>query len=136
MISDNLVPYFPEDFNTNYNKKPMATRGASARRKGHQFERDIAAEFRDMGWHDARRHLEYQSIEAELGQDLDGTYPFLIQCKARQKYVSLNRIEEVKDKKGEYPLLIAKADHQDVLAVMKWEDLKELILTMKIEKIL
>jgi len=49
--------------------------GKSSRRKGANYEREMAALFRELGWPDAKRHLEYQSDEAEEGRCLLYTSP-------------------------------------------------------------
>jgi hypothetical protein len=107
----------------------------NGRRKGHSYERNMAKEWRDIGWPQAERQLEYQISEA-LGVDLKNTGPFLVQTKCKRQYVPMNTIEEVQQKKGMYPLLISKADHQKPIACMYWEDLKELLQTLKKEEIL
>lgn len=54
--------------------------GAKSRSKGHTFEREVAGLFRSWGFHDAKRHLEYQSQEA-TGIDVEGVGPFSVQTK-------------------------------------------------------
>lgn len=105
----------------------MASRGKSARTKGHQYERDIAKDFQKLGWDKCKRHLESQAAEAEEGRDLDHTEPFIVQCKARMDYVPVNTINEIKKRGSQYPLLITKGDRKPAMAVMYWEDLKEII---------
>lgn len=102
--------------------------GKLSRTKGHQFERDIAIEMRELGWKDARRHLEYQDQEAN-GIDLVHTDPFLIQCKRLHNYVPVNTIFEINpdDKEKGMRVLVTKADNQPAMAVMEWEDLKTLL---------
>jgi len=125
--------------------------GRHSRTKGHQFERDIAIEFQELGWRDARRHLEYQDGEAN-GIDLANTDPFAIQCKRGKGYAPITAIEEINAKPithepmpigvnmetfdlamstsplGErIPLLITKADHKPTMAVLPWEELRKLI---------
>jgi hypothetical protein len=52
--------------------------GASSRKKGHSFEREVAGDLRsiDPG---AKRNLEYQ----KGGSDIDTSLPYSIQCKPR-----------------------------------------------------
>ena len=45
--------------------------GRKSRDKGHNFERQIARELREVGFPEARRHLEYQDGEAN-GVDIQG----------------------------------------------------------------
>jgi hypothetical protein len=101
--------------------------GKHSRNKGHNFERSVVQEFRDMGWKEAKRHLETQWDSVELGIDLDGTEPYAIQCKRLRGYAPMNKLFEVTEKPGRVPILISKADRQPTLACMYWEDLKKLI---------
>ena len=110
--------------------------GTHSRNKGHNFERFLAEEFRQLGFPDAKRHLEMQGELVELGIDLDGTYPFKVQAKRYKDYVPMNKIFEVKAQEGCYPLLVSKGDRAEALAVMYWNDLKELIAMLKKEGIL
>lgn len=109
----------------------MAKRGKSASNKGHQFERDIANEFREIGWPKALRNLEYQSEQAVFGADLIHTQPFRVQTKAKKDYVSVSTILEVKDEEGVIPLLITKGDWKEPMAVIRWIDLKPLLKILK-----
>lgn len=108
----------------------------NARRKGHQFERELANEFKALGWPDAQRNLEYQLSNSIGGIDLLNTYPFLVQAKCRKDYVPVNTINEVKERAGQYALLITKGKNKEPMAVMRWNDLKELIQMLKREGIL
>lgn len=100
----------------------------SQRRKGHDFEREIARDFQKIGFPDARRHLEYHSRDAN-GVDLQGTGPYAVQVKRHKQYAPITAIEEIATlgNIGLRPLLITKADNKPTMAVLPWEDLKELI---------
>jgi len=80
--------------------------GKASRRKGANYEREVANLFKDLGWEDAKRHLEYQSPEAEEGRDLDGTQPFAVQAKCWGKCPSITAIEEIAPSQ-EYPIPLA-----------------------------
>lgn len=106
--------------------------GKSSRRKGANYEREIAALFRELGWPDAKRHLEYQSDEAEEGRDLDGTQPLAVQAKCWAKTPSISALEEILTT-DEYPIPLAilkrsKTGEQPLeVAVMRLEDFKMLL---------
>jgi len=101
--------------------------GKSQRTKGHQFEREIARMFREIGFPDARRQLEYHEDDAQ-GVDIQGTGEFKIQCKRHKKYVPVNKIEEIQNlSEHETPILITKADRKEAMAVLPLKDLLELI---------
>ncbi len=80
--------------------------GKTSRVKGASYERRIAALFRDMGWEDAKRHLEYQEDEAEMGRDLDGTEPFAIQAKCWKSTPSIMALNQVIPD-DDYPIRVA-----------------------------
>lgn len=80
--------------------------GKMSRRKGHGYENYIAGLFRENGWEDAKRHLEFQMVEAEEGRDLDNTQPFAIQCKHLKRTPSIQVINELKVT-YDYPLRVA-----------------------------
>jgi hypothetical protein len=101
--------------------------GAASRRKGLQFEREIAIRLRHIFPH-AKRHLEFQQEEAQ-GFDLDNTGRYKIQCKKLKKYVSVNTIREIvyREGFGEVPILVTAGDSQEAMAVIPFQDLLWLI---------
>lgn len=108
-------------------KKVKRNMGRMARRKGHQFERDVAILLRDV-FPDARRHLEYQDAEAN-GVDLVETGLYRIQCKRGRKYASIIAIEEVQCDTwlGEIPVLITQGDNKETMAVLPFSEFKRLL---------
>lgn len=96
----------------------MKKKKINSRRKGHQFERNVAIEFRKI-FPGARRHLEYHEDDAN-GVDLIGTKPFLIQCKRGRKLASINKIFEIQIDPidGGIPLLITQGDNTDIYAAL------------------
>lgn len=80
--------------------------GKTSRVKGAAYERYVASLFRDIGWEDAKRHLEYQSDEAEAGRDLDGTEPFAVQVKCWKSTPSISAIQQVIVDR-DYPIRVA-----------------------------
>lgn len=107
--------------------------GKLSRTKGHSFEREVAKRFREVGYHKAIRKLEYQ-VTDDLGIDLDGTSPYLIQCKRLKKYSSITAIEEVPQKDGHIPVLITKADNKPAMAVIPFDHFLELVKVEEEEK--
>lgn len=105
--------------------------GKSQRNKGHSFERKIAAELRGI-FPKARRNLEYfVTREDEKGVDIDNTDEFRFQCKATKNYVPLNTIEEITRSCGAVPVLVAKADKKETLAVLPFKDFKKILAFYK-----
>lgn len=100
--------------------------GASSRRKGHQFERDIAIMLRDI-FPGARRQLEYHEDDCK-GVDILGTGHFKFQCKKTKNYVSVNTIKEIQfDPTFEVPILVTAADRKESMAILPLCDLLNLI---------
>lgn len=106
----------------------MTNKGKLARQRGVSFEREIAMGLRPV-FPKARRHLEYQSAEAN-GVDLVETGLYRIQCKRGKKYASLSAIQEVQADevvRGEIPVLVTQGDRQRILAVIPFEEFVRLL---------
>ena len=111
-------------------------RGRSNRRKGHDFEREVAALFREL-WPEAKRGLQSRGGTAEA-PDVDGT-PFWIESKRgkrtdikaalEQAYVACHKPTEagtvVVDTRP--PLAITKDDRRRAMATMYLDDFMELL---------
>jgi hypothetical protein len=104
--------------------------GKAARKKGHDFERQIANAFRLAGWLGAKRHLEMQ-VQDCLGFDIDGIDPFRVQCKAFKDYAPISCLKEVKPAPGIVPVLITKADNAPPVCVLYFSDFMRLITEAK-----
>lgn len=92
--------------------------GRRARTKGHQFEREVAALFREV-FPGARRHLEYQDSQA-VGVDIAEVGLLRIQCKRLKMYATLSTIEEVEADRmlGDIPVLVTAADQKEPIAAL------------------
>jgi hypothetical protein len=89
-------------------------------KKGKQFERDVANALGHI-FPEAQRLLEYQASNV-IGVDIEGTYPFLIQCKNHQNYCSIGTINEVKiQSPHDIPVLITKGIRMEAMAVLPFE---------------
>lgn len=104
--------------------KTRSQLGKLARRKGHQFERDVVNKLKDI-FTKARRRLEYQADVAEDGVDIDNTGEFCFQLKRLKKYASINAIKEIK-REGIH-VLVTKGDNEREVAVMYLDDFLVLI---------
>ena len=80
--------------------------GKTSRRKGAAYERHLANLFKNIGYPDAKRHLEFQGQEAEEGRDLDGTQPLAIQAKCWKSTPSIEAINQIVPSE-EYPIRVA-----------------------------
>ncbi len=108
-------------------KRTASENGKRSRRKGHQFERELAIKLRPI-FPEARRHLEYQMCEAN-GVDLVGTSYFRFQCKRLKGYSPINAINEIAydEVLGEVPVLVTQGDGLKAMAVLPLENLLELL---------
>lgn len=109
---------------------------AAARRKGLQFERDVANAIKHI-FPEARRHLEFQDDKV-YGIDLVNTGEWKIQCKRFQKYVSIATISEVKIREDETatPVLVTAGNNLPAMAVLPLADFIRLIEAYEREKLL
>lgn len=104
------------------NKKPKI----NARRKGLSFEREICTQLAYM-FPRARRHLEFNWMDAEKKMDIQGTHPWIFQCKRGKNYTNPKVLFETIADEGEYRVLITKADYTSTMAIMEWEVFKMLL---------
>lgn len=103
--------------------------GASQRRKGHDYEREIARQLREI-FPTARRGLQYQD---GIGcPDVAGT-PFHVECKRGAKPNPRAALKQAIDDadKGMIPLCVIKDDRCEPFAVMRWSDLMDFIREWK-----
>jgi hypothetical protein len=89
----------------------------NSRKKGHDFERAVVAEFRALGWIRACRNIETDP-DAVLGIDLKHTEPYAVQCKRLSDYAPIRRIEEIPPLPGQTPILITKPDDGPAMVVL------------------
>lgn len=108
------------------------------RTKGHSFERKTAILFQSLGFKDAKRHLEFQTSEADEGRDLDNTGFFNVQCKvgAQVPVKIYQALEQIKDSKGKHRLAVMKRDGKQPIVAMEWDTFAELTRSMILEGII
>ena len=96
--------------------------GRTSRRKGAQYERDVAAQLREALPHLAD-HIRRGIGQARSGSevpDVDGVPGVWLECKHRKNIsaeAALRQAEEATD--GRLPVAICKRDHQDAYVVMR-----------------
>lgn len=92
--------------------------GKHSRTKGHQFERVCAKKFQNIGYFEARRHLEYQDGEAN-GVDLKNTGMFKIQCKAMKTTPNIPKVfKEIECEEEDIPVVVFKVDQKGSYACL------------------
>lgn len=99
--------------------------GKKERLKGHNFERYIARIFREI-YPSSKRHLEYQSDEAEEGVDVCAG-PFIIQCKRKKKYSAISALYEINDKESKISVLATKGDRTEPVIVLSLKNFMRII---------
>lgn len=101
--------------------------GAAQRRKGANYELEVAAGYRKAGYPKARRKLsQYQETD---GQDLENVGPFSVQCKCGKSisWVKAYREAEASAKENDYVIAHIKVDHQGRFVLMSEDDWFELL---------
>lgn len=93
---------------------------AQRRKKGHDFERWVAAELRKAGYPDAKRGFQTRGGTAEAA-DVEGT-PFYIECKHRAKLSWNDRCEAwrqaARNCGGAMPIAITKANREKPMVTL------------------
>lgn len=106
--------------------------GKLSRRKGHAFEREIAAELREMGF-DAKRGLSQARGGGAEEADVVGVPGFHFECKRGKKpNVRAALAQAIEDARGNVgnvvPVAILRDDRSEAIAVVRWEDFKKHVL--------
>jgi len=98
--------------------------GKTSRRKGHNFEREVAIMLRPY-FPNAKRQLEYQE---GLGYDIQGVDNLSIQCKKGSSFKIEKALEQA-IVKNKIPIAITKRDREDVVVSMYWKDFEYFLVS-------
>ena len=100
--------------------------GASQRRKGHGYEREVAAQLREI-FPNARRGLQYQDGAGVA--DVVNVGPFHVECKRGAKPNPRAALEQaINDAAGGMvPLAVIRDDRAEAFCVLRWDDFKDFI---------
>ena len=109
--------------------------GKGARKKGHDYERRIAVELRELGFTDCRTSRYSSKMLDEAGVDLVNTDPFSFQIKAVESGISYHRVLSEMQRNCNLNVILHKRNRKEV-AVFTKEDFYELIAMLKTNKIL
>lgn len=102
--------------------------GKSERRKGHDWERKVANDLKEID-PNAMRNLEYQKGQ---GFDITTELPFRIQCKSQKRINFLDALKEA-DKNSKFiPLVVGKVTNKGEYAFLKWSDFREILKRLKL----
>lgn len=108
------------------NEAPAPKKRVNGAKKGKSYEREICIQLAHI-FPKARRHLEFHSEDALKKMDIQGTMPWVIQCKRKIKYESPKVLLETIAEEGEHRVLVTKADRLPALAILEWETFKMLV---------
>jgi hypothetical protein len=110
----------------------MATRGKSARVKGHTFERDIAKKFRDAGWPECETSRFASKKMDDMKVDLVETKPFYVQCKAVENLGPVHNVLAEMPKGQLINIVFHKKSRQGTIVAMSEEDFWALLKTAEL----
>jgi hypothetical protein len=98
--------------------------GKTSRRKGHNFEREVAIMLRPY-YPNAKRQLEYQE---GLGYDIQGTDNLSIQCKKGSSFKIEKALKQA-ERDNFIPVAITKRDREDIVVSMYWKDFEYFLVS-------
>ena len=102
--------------------------GKLSRRKGHAFEREIAAELRALGF-EAKRGLSQSRGGGAEEADVVGAPGYHIECKRGKKpnlrAALLQAIDDAD--RGQVPVAVIKDDRAEAILIIRWEDFKQIV---------
>jgi len=116
---------------TKDNKK----RGKSVRVRGHSYERQIAEEFRKLGWKKALTSRQESRRKDNEGVDLCNTDPLQIQCKSLNIFKSPVNVLKAMPENGFYNVVFTKVVHKGEFVTMNKNDFYTMLEVLKAEKI-
>jgi hypothetical protein len=96
----------------------MATRGRSARQKGHQYELTVRDYFRELGYKDCVSSRSESKNLDDKGVDLCYTGPFNVQCKAVENLGSLHKIIASMPDDHKFNVVFHKRNRQGTIVAM------------------
>jgi signal recognition particle GTPase len=108
----------------------MATKGKSARVKGHSFERDMVKFFRDLGFEKCNTSRFESKMKDDQGIDLTNTDPLSVQCKAVEKLGSMHDILDSMPKDTNWNIVLHKKNRKGTIVAMDIEDFREIIQSL------
>lgn len=108
------------------NDTPVKKKKINANKKGKTYEREICTQLAHI-FPKARRHLEFHSEDAAKKMDIQGTKPWVIQCKRKIKYETPKTLLETVAEKDEIRIMVTKADKLPDMVVIEWENFKTLL---------
>lgn len=105
----------------------MATRGKSARQKGHTYELQIRDYFRELGFNDCVSSRSESKNLDDKGVDLVYTGDFYVQCKAVENLGSIHKILDAMPKTDKMNVVFHKKNRQGTIVAMELESFTRLL---------
>lgn len=110
--------------------------GKTSRTKGHNYERQIAQEMRELGYTECETSRYANRKLDDACVDLTNTFPFSIQCKAYKNQPNLRKELDKMPEDSNYNLIFLKRPYQKDTVTMDKEDFYEIIKMLKSEKVI
>lgn len=98
--------------------------GKTARRKGHNFEREVAKMLR-VYYPNAKRQLEYQE---GVGFDIAETGDLSVQCKVGKSFKIEKALKEA-ERDDKIAMAITKRDREEIVVSLYWKDFEFFLVT-------
>ena len=113
-------------------------RGATARRFGLDWERQIVNDFKSAGWEQAMSSRQGSRLADAMGKDIVNIYPFACQAKATNAQIPCLKATfgHIRADSTEYKVYALKLRNKGNFAILDWEDFVELLGMLKKENIL
>jgi hypothetical protein len=98
------------------------------RRKGHDFERKIRIDYRNLGWTKCETSRYASKMMDDRKIDLVFTKPFAIQCKSSINNPSYHKIfKQMESDKEDYKVIYHKRKNDNEYVIIQKEDFHEII---------
>jgi hypothetical protein len=111
-------------------------KGKQIRQRGNSYERDIAQEFRELGWKDCVTSRAESRNQDAKKIDLVFTNPFSVQIKCKNNYGNPLPVLAEMPKDSNYNIVINKIVHKGEFVTMSKKDFYEIISMLKSNKII
>ena len=116
--------------------KEKSKMGKTNRKKGHDLERQIAKEFRGLGWKNAMTSRAGDRSKDNLGLDVLNVSPLNVQCKCHNVFKNpVLVLKEMPQEDSNYNILIMRVKNKGDYVIMTKEDFYEMLEVLKNEKI-
>ena len=111
--------------------------GMKSRRKGHDYERQIRREYRELGWSNCETSRFASKMMDDRKIDLVNTKPFAVQCKSLINNPSYHKIfKEMEADRDDYKIIYHKRKNDGEYVIMEKDDFHELVEMLIYHKIL